>query len=134
MTDRAAIIFNGYYTIKSNATGEHRTFSIRTQASDAEFAPGMRVLALLTGPNNEEDYKAFAFVEDDGFHVWNSMRGEGLWEKYAEMLWSLTLDAGFSPWAKNYTLMMEGRCVRCNRLLTMPESVSSGIGPVCGGR
>lgn len=134
MTDRAAIIFNGYYTIQSRTTGEHRTFLIRTQASDAEFAPGLRLLALLTGPNNEEDYKAFAFVEDDGIHVWNSMRGEGLWEKYAEMIWSLALDAGFSPWAKNYSIMEEGRCLRCNRLLTTPESVSSGIGPVCAGR
>jgi len=39
---------------------------------------------------------------------------------------------GSSYWlADGYTLLLEGRCVRCNRKLTHPESIRLGIGPEC---
>lgn len=38
-------------------------------------------------------------------------------------------------WAQDgYTLLLDGRCVVCNRKLTDPESIRTGIGPKCGGR
>lgn len=50
------------------------------------------------------------------------------------MLWTLALDGAFSRWAdKGFTIMGEGRCIRCNRLLTEPNSIKTGIGPVCAG-
>lgn len=40
-----------------------------------------------------------------------------------------------SFWATHgYTLLREGRCVKCNHKLTAPESIATGIGPKCGGR
>jgi len=132
---RAAKVFNGTYTIQSKTTGEHRTFKIHTQAADAEFAPGRRIVSLLSGPENTSDYAGFAFIDDDGIRVWSSKRGQGLWETYAKMLWELSIDGAFSTWAaKGFTIMGEGRCIKCDRLLTTPESVASGIGPVCAGR
>jgi len=129
-----AKIFNGFYTLKSRVTGEHRTFRIHTQPKDAEFASGQRILGLLTGSDNDHDYTGFAFVADEGIRVWTSKAKQGeIWGKYAEMLWSLSLDAGLSPWAKNYEFMLDGRCLVCNRHLTNPESVKTGIGPVCAG-
>jgi hypothetical protein len=134
--ERAAKVFNGIYTIQSSKTGDHRTFKIRTQDEKAEFAPGQRIVSLLTGSENDSDssYTGFAFIDDLGIHVWTKKRGEGLWEKYAEMLWSLALDSALSPWAvKGFTIMGSGTCLRCNRLLSTPESVKNGIGPVCAG-
>lgn len=134
--ERAAKVFNGHYTIKSSKTGDHRTFKIHTQSEKAEFAPGKRIVSLLTGSENDSDesYTGFAFIDDLGIHIWAKKQGEGLWEKYAEMLWSLALDSALSPWAaKGFTVMGEGRCLRCNRLLTTPESVRNGIGPICAG-
>jgi hypothetical protein len=136
MTARAAKVFNGHYTIKSSKTGDHRTFKIHTQPEKSEFAPGKRIVSLLTGSENDSDasYTGFAFIDDQGVHVWTKKRGEGLWETYADMLWSLALDSVLSTWAaKGFTIMGEGRCIRCNRLLTTPDSVASGIGPVCAG-
>ncbi len=135
MTEIACKVFNGIYTIHSGQTGEHRTFRVSTQNDKAEFAPGKRIVGLLTGPDNESDYTGFGFIDDNGIHVWRSKQGEGLWEQYAEMLWSLALDAAFSEWAaKDYRLMMEGRCIRCNRVLTEPTSITTGIGPICASR
>lgn len=134
-------IFNGKYTIQNRATGEHRTFYVRTQKADAKFAPGARVAALLTGSDNDSDssYQGFGFVNNDGIRVWSSKRGtvagkKSSWEWYAEMLWSLAVDGGASEFAEKYSLLMEGRCVKCNRTLTEPESIRTGIGPVCDGR
>lgn len=130
-------LFNGKFTIESTATGEHRTFWIKTQDEDAAFAPGKRVLSLLSGPENDDpsSYKGFAFVDEDGIHVWSRLRGEGLWETYAEQLWSLGLDGALSPWAeKGYRLLATGHCLVCNRVLSTPESIRNGIGPVCAGR
>lgn len=134
--ERAAKVFNGIYTIKSSQTGDHRTFKINTQGEKAEFAPGKRVVSLFTGTDNtaDEHYTGFAFIDDAGIHVWEKKRSEGLWQTYATMLWTLALDGAFSAWAdKGYTIMSEGRCLRCNRLLTTPESIKSGIGPICAG-
>lgn len=131
-------VFNGRYTAKNRVTGQHRTFEIKTQAADAKFAPGERIVSLLTGPNNEADYTAFGFATDHGIAIWKSKRGQGgtksEWEWYGEVLWSLALDSAFSPFADRYEFLLEGRCLRCNRVLTTPESVLSGIGPVCAGR
>ena len=62
--------FNGIYTVTNKETGEHRTFAVRTQKEDAKFAPGERIVALLTGPNNEDDYTGFGFVTPAGIIVW----------------------------------------------------------------
>lgn len=42
---------------------------------------------------------------------------------------------GTSYWrGEGYTLLVEGRCVVCNRKLTDPDSIRLGVGPKCGGR
>ena len=53
------VIPNGEITLTNRETGEHRTFRIRTNKEDARFAPGERVIALLTGPDNTTSYTGF---------------------------------------------------------------------------
>lgn len=133
----ACKVFNGRYTLESTLTGAHRTFRIWTQPQDAEFAGGKRIVGLLTGPENSnpDDYTGFAFIDDFGIHVWKSKQGDDkLFNTYGRQLWSLVLDAGFSPWAASYHLLIEGRCLRCNRALTTPDSIRLGIGPICAGK
>jgi hypothetical protein len=138
-TDRpVAKLFNGKYTVESTETGEHRTFWIKTQPVDAEFAPGRRVVSLLTGSQNDDPacYTSFGFVDDAGIHVWPSKRLRSrLWDEYADLLWTLALDGAFSPWVeKGYKIHIEGHCLRCGRVLTDPISIKTGVGPYCGGR
>lgn len=128
-------LFNGRYTIQSAQTGEHRTFWVRTQEADAEFAPGKRLVMLLTGSQNDDPacYTSFGFAEQTGIRVFPSKLAKGpIWAQFADLLWTLALDGAFSPWAdKGYTILMEGACARCNRALTTPESIRRGIGPIC---
>lgn len=128
-------IHNGKYTVESTATGAHRTFWIETQAADAEFAPGKRLISLLTGSQNDDPdcYTSFGFVDDEGIHVFPSKLAHGArWAQFADMVWTLALDGAFSRWAaKGYRILIEGHCVRCGRVLTDPTSIKTGIGPVC---
>lgn len=138
-TRRVVRIFNGHYTMENTTTGEHRTFMIRTQAAHKKFAPGSRIISLLTGPDNIHDYHDFGFVSDEGIHVWKRYRGEpgekSAYEWYATMLWDIATRGRESNFFKaGYRLMIEARCVKCGRLLTEPESLKTGIGPRCAGR
>lgn len=144
-------IFNGIFTIQS-PSGAHRTFRIHTQPSAQEqlkkypnrkpFAPDQRIISLLVGPDNGSDYSKFGFVKDDGIYVWQKFQSQtigqmSLHEKYADMVWSLATKNQQSKYSlKGAKLHHEGRCIKCNRRLTTPESILLGIGPVCasGGR
>ena len=133
--DRIAKVFNGIYTVQNTESKEHRTFRIRTQSEDATFAPNKRDVSLLVGPDNTSNYKGFAFIDDNGIHVWRKYHGQGKrspHDWYADMLWKL-LTGQVMEYAK-YTVLIEGHCIKCNRLLTEPESIRTGIGPVCAGR
>lgn len=127
------ILHNGIFTLRNKSTGEYRTFRIRTQKEDSNFAPSKRIIGLLTGCDNTNDYKGFGFVEDDQIVVWQRFRGQSKkshFEMFAVMLWGAVNDPT-SKWAINYELMVEEKCRRCNRTLSTPESIERGIGPEC---
>ena len=117
---------NGKITIAS-PTGNHRTFSIKTQKVDSNFAPGKRVVALLNGPDNQSDYCGFGFISNNGqdINVWKKKQG-GIFDQYAKML--LNPDK-YQELGAEY--LFSGTCRMCNRELTVPSSIESGIGPIC---
>ncbi len=128
----ATKLFNGTFTINNPRTGEHRTLRIRTQKKDASFAPGERIISLLIGSDNTNDYKGFGFVTDAGIVVWRKYRSESKYEKLATILWSLWNQRQASPYAKfGLTLIESCRCVFCNRPLTDTLSALTGVGPEC---
>lgn len=120
---------NGIITVENTVKGTHRTFRIRTQKDDAKFAPGERILSLLVGPDNSNDYQQIAFVKDDGrINLWGKYRTE----QYQRLVRVLQKPEHYRSLGCRYHY--EGHCRRCNRLLTTPDSVRNGIGPVCDGR
>lgn len=119
---------NGFYTLVLPG-GEHRTFRIRTKRLTAKFAPGQRLLGMLTGPDNEADYQEFAFVTDEGFRTWNRYRGSDMMV-LADVLWRLAIGESVA----GYSLEVSKRCLVCNRRLTTPESIARQIGASCYAR
>jgi hypothetical protein len=120
---------NGIITVENPARGTHRTFRIETQPADARFAPGERILSLLIGADNGSDYLGIGFVKDDGRVI--------LWRRYqTEQYHALVRVLQKVEHFKSIGLVYhyEGRCRRCNRVLTTPESIKSGIGPTCAKR
>ena len=117
---------NGAVTMYNPATGAHRTIRISTQSEDANFAPGQRIVSLLTGPDNTSDYTGFGFLTDEGeVRIWRKKHG-GVYEAYARML---TEPEAYM--ARGIQYKFDVRCRRCNRELTDPISIDLGIGPTC---
>lgn len=121
---------NGFVSMLSKRTGEHRTFRIWTQKEDAEFMPGRRLVGLLSGPDNESDYIAFGVLSESGdsIYLWKKHKGS----KFFEWVAAALLDP--VRFSDRVEFSFDGRCRVCNRLLTDPFSVESGIGPKCAER
>jgi len=116
-------LFNGYYTI-TFPDGSHKTFRLHTQKGGK--LAGKRILSLLIGPDNTSDYEQFAFMDVKEFKVWKRFAGQKQAE-YARKLWTLMNGGAIYE----HELMTVGHCIKCNRVLSDPESIRTGLGPTC---
>lgn len=127
-------VHNGWITIRSKKTGDHRVFAIRVQKS-GQLA-GNRIVAVCQGrPQERDSWKGFGFVNltKDGSRayiaVWKKMRGEGNqrseYEVFADMLQNPT------KYLNRAEYQVALRCRRCDMLLTHPDSLADGLGPTC---
>lgn len=120
-----ARISNGYYTL-TLGDGSHRTFRIWTKTLTSSYFAGERVIGMLIGPDNTDDYEMFGFVRDEGISVWKRFANTKQ-AVYAGILW--TLATGGTE--EGCELVVSKRCLCCNRELTTPESIERNIGPTC---
>lgn len=150
--------YDGTFTVRS-PKGGHRTFRIRTERSGAGRIPaGARVVELLTGPDNSSSFLPFGYVgkigDDpaaaDSIVVWSAYRSSDVvrrfrvspyvsrggtdYERFAAMLCDLAAGERSELAKVGYQFDESRVCRRCGRKLTTPESIDSGIGPICDGR
>lgn len=119
---------NGAITVNNPATGNYRIFRVRTQSEHARFAAGKRVVSVKDS-TAEKGWRSFGFVNEAGVVVvWKKFRGT-VYEVYGRML---TSPQSFAD--RGVTYHWEAKCRKCNKELTTPESIESGIGPVCAKR
>lgn len=129
------------FSVENTATGDYRTFRVELRGTDEKWAPGERVLYLLKGPQNQTDYGGFAFVTIDPvdghphIKVWSKLRGEAgeksAYDKMSLFLEHLSRHPNLLP---SYAVYDAVPCTRCGELLTRPDSIRRGIGPVCARR
>lgn len=118
---------NGTYTI-AFTDGSHRT--IRLVEDWRDDAPdGSQVAQLLTGPDNTNDFAGVAFVMGREARVWKRFKDAVELRAALDVLMACDLE-GAKELGEAYALV-SGRCWRCNRTLTTPESIRNGIGPEC---
>jgi hypothetical protein len=110
------------------------TFRIKTPKFDGVQAKNMRFVSVLTGPDNTSSYTFFGIL----------VLKHGTWEfRFSS---KARIEAGAqSVQAFKYVFrhVLEGRpmpevevwhqgkCGRCGHPLTVPESIETGLGPVC---
>lgn len=127
MTIRIADIFNGTYTISSALTGEHKTFRLKTFHPGSRWMPGKRVLQALDGPDNRSDYRNLGVLEGDEITLFKKADTERGQELAKMFILALNGD-------DRWIVRAAATCIRCNKKLTHPISIDSGIGPICAGR
>lgn len=124
-----ALAGNATLTLVSKATGNRFTFKIRKKD---ETTP--HFVKLLRGADNESDYTFLGTIFDAKHyrHGRRSPIGETAPSAKAfEWFWH-GIEANHL--SEQLEVWHEGRCGRCGRKLTVPESIVSGFGPECVGR
>lgn len=134
------------FTLRSKATGTRFTYKVTTPKSEDKDTSKIFWVKLLTGSDNESSYSYLGYIK---FMPHPYKLGEGRFTFiHGGSKSSIGKDAkGFL--ALNYTfngfiaqakecaqveVWHEGKCCRCGRKLTVPESIESGIGPECGSK
>lgn len=120
-------------TLASQKTGARYTFKI-SQAKDHETGKvkPMWFVALLAGPDNESDYQYMGTLNGE-FKLTGKSRftDESTPVRAFQYFWRHVSADQMAP---DLEVRHEGSCGCCGRKLTVPESIDSGIGPVCAAK
>ena len=127
---------NAYFTALSAKTGTRFTFRVSRPDDFSPVAP-VWFVSLLRGSDNTRDYAFLGSLQPDvpgsaqlryAQSVRSPVRLDAPGARAAR--WVLPRVANGLP-TPNCDIFHEGRCGRCGRLLTVPESIVSGFGPEC---
>jgi hypothetical protein len=116
---------NSTFTLRSLKTGARFTFKV-----EASEDGKVHFIKVLTGQNNEGDFAYLGFFKGPDYsHGKKSKITSEAPSARAFQFFSDCLRKGkLHPSLEVYH---EGKCGRCNRKLTTPASVLTGIGPDC---
>ena len=122
---------NATFTV-SNPEGKHYTFKVIKSKSKNTNGKYMFFIKVLTGP---DIYTYVGVVEQYGgvrLTKKSKYKNDTLLFKVAD--WAIRTVMFTQELKEGYHIDHAGKCGKCGRKLTTPESIKSGIGPICGGR
>jgi hypothetical protein len=120
--------------------GKASRFTYRVSRKDPE--PGSRYttptffVSLLSGPDNTADYRYLGILDPVTGYV-RLTRGSKLAPSAPSVQaiqWAFPRIWQHAPMPSSFQIHHEGRCGRCGRALTVPESITTGFGPECAGK
>lgn len=116
-------------TVVNDATGGRVTVRFRKPKGFKSV-----LVDVMVGSDNENDF-AFAGTLR-GTELKLSAKAKAPRERadFAKKVLDWTLRAAEAGDLKTVRCLHEGRCARCGRKLTVPESIDSGLGPECRGK
>ena len=124
-----ALAGNATITLKSGVTGKHLTYKISRSKDNAD----LYFVRLLHGPDNENDYQYIGcyYADTPYFHPckkWNTSPRHALPQSVRVIDWFFE---HIDDIPDKLYVYHEGKCGRCGRKLTTPESIERGLGPEC---
>ena len=127
---RFALAGNATFTIASLKTGTRFTYKMR-QSEDGM----VWFVKVLTGADNESDYTFLGTIGRFTRSFCKSPKSPiaEIAPSVLAFVWFWSkITAGHLPVTLEF--FHEGRCGRCGRKLTVPESIMTGLGPECASR
>lgn len=120
----------GFYTV---ADGQGGWLTFRIRIGTPKFAEGKTIIGVLTGSDNERCYDDFAFVTEGGIRKWGRSTVSERVIASAQFLLTGNIDEARSEFLNQSeaNAMTSNTCLCCLKTLTVPASVSRGLGPVC---
>lgn len=115
------------FTLRSGKTGNRFTFRVR-KSEDGN----VRFVQFMNGPDNHGSYAYLGVIGRQGdFRMTEKSKAtpEALVAKAFTYFWKKVSSDHVLP--SQLEVWHEGKCGRCGRRLTVPESIESGLGPEC---
>lgn len=120
-----ALAGNAIITLQSLRTGAHFTYKIRlAKDGDAHF-----VSLLSNGSADEGDFRYLGLIKNGMFRLTRNSKVNEQAASYKAFEWFWNMVRDGIP--TELVVRHEGKCGRCGRTLTVPESIDQGIGPEC---
>lgn len=119
---------NATFTLRSKKTGDRFTYRIRRPEGKPHF------VSVLTGSDNESHYQFLGTIFDGSRYrhgASSRITTDATSARAFDWFWE-AMSRGIMP--EQLEIWHEGRCGRCGRTLTVPESLILGLGPECAGR
>lgn len=133
---------NAVLTVRSEKTGTRFTYRFRRPDPTPEKPKRPIWVSVLTGSDNNNNYSyACSLFPPDLHSVRYTSRSRIKSDAPSMIALAWFLHCLYSDDRRLHALLFElaevwheGRCGRCGRKLTVPESIESGFGPDCAGR
>ena len=126
---------NATFTV-SNGRGEHYTYRIRKK-NDKRYADTY-FIGLLTGPDNTSSYtymglyapNANKCILTNKSKCTTGSKPVNVFDWAVRIVGNMTRGEPFRI-PNGYSIQHKGKCARCGRALTDPDSIDRGFGPEC---
>lgn len=125
---------NATVTLTSAKSGDHYTYKVR-QKDNEDGTKTPFFVSVLNGPDNYANYKYIGMVNaETRDRIDAGRKGDRAAPAFLAFDWALAHLTTRKAIPDTLTIQHEGKCCRCGRKLTHPESIASGIGPDCATR
>lgn len=133
ITDRNAVsefLYAGKSTVTLRSIKTQKRFTYRVRQSDDK---NVWFVSVLNGPDNESSYGYIGTIKKSAMRFEHGRKAKIAADApcvrafawfHANLATGERLGEGVEVWH-------EGKCGRCGRKLTVPESIAHGIGPEC---
>lgn len=133
-----ALAGNARLTLVSQKTGARYTYRVRAKdvpqtegAAAPDATKTLFFVHLLSGQDNNSDYTFLGTIFNGTEYRHgrkSTVSPESPSAKGFAWAWSYLTRGELPPGCE---VWHEGRCGRCGRALTVPESIATGLGPIC---
>lgn len=119
-----------FFTLQNKETGNRFTYKVSKLDDDSK---DMWFVSVLTGSDNDGSYTYAGIITGNTFRLTakSKMTLDALSVKGFNWLWNTVTNN--APIPEKVEFYHAGKCGRCGRTLTTPESIESGFGPTCRG-
>lgn len=119
------------FTIKKTTTEGRFTYKVSIPEDTKPEDATIHFVSVLTGSDNTSDYSYIGFIKNGQF-VWGKKSHIGINAPSVEVFRTIFNFISVNNYIPNkIEIWHEGKCCRCGRTLTVPESIESGVGPEC---
>ena len=116
------------FTLANEETGNRFTFKVSKRK---ESNKDMFFVSLLNGPDNYSNYMYVGTIFDKNFRLTRNSKVTQAAPSFKAFKWLWSMINGDNQLPEQIKIYHKGKCARCGRRLTVPESIESGFGPHC---